>query len=497
MRVPTRAEANKLYIIVPILITLGVFQLFYAAAIQPLRLDERYSLFFALQFPLEHFLFGGPDVHPPGYFVVLRFIYSLTNSLTTLRAVTSIAPYLVGVSVMLWLYRRRIQMVFLITTFFLFNTLLIQIIWQLRMYGFVFLFAALSYAFLLHWQNNKQKRILFFLMIILTLGNMFHYSFFLFAACVLFYLWKTSFTDYRSRRLTILAAVIFTTELFLFTGFNYKETFTYTSWISTVSLLSISNFFLGLFGLTSDLYNQTLHPWTLPVFFMLLVGGFYVYKALTVKDRTRFTYFVIIPVSFTLVFSSFSPLLGKLPLLHRFLPSISLLLPRFLLPFLVILYSLIGEFLIIMMRKRNFISIAIVLIAVLLTIWELLNYQLSLKPKVVADSFEQELVHSLGRRSVLYWPEWLPILGITSSNAYDVVAEANEGKLRSENLKSLLERDTSNTKDVCSVLTNHIIYLQVPEYPNLIVATEKLEASLASCCLLVKRSNATSIWSCY
>jgi hypothetical protein len=140
---------NKNKLIILGLFLIGLALRLYSAIVQPLWLDEIYSLYFANSYQPLNLIFHLPDTHPGFYYLLIKIILPLSTNTLLLRTITSIIPSLIGIYL---LYRRLPSLSLLF--FVLLNPFLIHQSWQLRSYGFTIMFSCLLISLFINYPQN-------------------------------------------------------------------------------------------------------------------------------------------------------------------------------------------------------------------------------------------------------------------------------------------------------------------------------------------------------
>lgn len=356
---------NKLIII--FIFIIGIIARLYPAIKQPLWLDEIYSLYFASNYSVWNIFFHLPETHPGGYYLILKlFLYISTNPFF-LRLITSIIPELIGCYLIYRLTRNRY-----LTIAFLLNPFFIHISWQLRMYGFTFLFSVILFSFFsVSFRNNYKK--------ILLLGifsTLFSFSLIIPIFCLFLYFFSSKKKHYQ-----LLLFIFIPLEFFIVKGFStYKVNAELASWISTPSFTNIPSTILSMLGFVTDINNiQSVSLVISFVFFLVFIPLIYfLYKS----KKNIFFYAFILPLVITILISISFPFLSQHFFFYTFIPKISLFIPRFLLPlsiyFFIFLFSSI--------KTKLQIPLLIILVLLWINPYIKLNFQ-QFYPSVTPQSY--------------------------------------------------------------------------------------------------------------
>lgn len=345
---------NKLIII--FIFLFGTALRLYCALTQPLWLDEIYSLYFAHSFSFSTLFFHPPELHPGGYFLLLKSVLLISSNLFFLRTLTSILPIIIATYL---LYRQTHHKLLLIIL--LFNPFFIHMSWQLRMYGLTFLFSILLILpFLNSPKTFHYKRLL----IIGLISTLFTYSLIIPIFCLYLYQYSQE-----KKLFKLLPFLLIPLTFFLTKGFStYKTYVESASWISPPSLSNIPSTLLTSFGFSTDINNQS--SVTLLVTFLFYLFFIPLLYFLSKKSKLFF-YFFVLPLLTTVIISLLFPFLSERFFFYHFIPKISLFIPRFLLPLSIYFYIFI--FSLLKTKKQHF------LLLLLLITWIIPNHKLNIK----------------------------------------------------------------------------------------------------------------------
>lgn len=302
--------------IINIIFLIGIILRIYPALKQPLWLDEIYSLYFAHSYSIRNLLINLPETHPGGFYLLLKFFLHLTTNIFFLRITLSVLPELIGCWLIYKIHPRVIPIIL-----FLLNPFFIHYSWQLRMYGVTFLLTVLLYRafFIKHPKFNFQTVFLIVISLCISLDLIIP------ILCLSLYaLIKTNQKRWYS--LFLLVPLIF----FLQKGpFTYISSTELASWISPPTFTNIPSVILTGFGFHNDIDN--LHPLSLVISLLFYLTFLPVVYYLSKKSRIFFYSFTL-PLIITIIISAIFPFLSQHFFFYRFIPKISLMLPRFILP---------------------------------------------------------------------------------------------------------------------------------------------------------------------
>lgn len=295
---------------------------FFLAHTRPLSLDEIYSLYFAKNYSPLGLLFHLPETHPGAYYLFVKVLLNLSLNLTFLRIFSSIIPALIGI----YLFHRHHQKN-LLTFVLLFNPFIIHQSYQLRMFGITVFFTCLYLLFFIY--NNKKN---FYLFIVLAILSTF-FTFSLIIPLLSFCLYQIIINHQKKYfSIFLLLPILFLTIKGLSTYKNYTEL---ASWINPPTFYNLPSTILTLFAYHIDLKN--ILPFSFfpsLLFYSIFLPIIYFFS----KKNPKFLYFFTIPFFISILVSLLFPFLSQHFFFYKFIPKISLLLPRFLLPFSIIFF---------------------------------------------------------------------------------------------------------------------------------------------------------------
>jgi hypothetical protein len=305
---------NKTIILIIFLV--GLILRIYPALKQPLWLDEIYSLYFAHSFSIKNLLVNLPETHPGGFYILLKFFLRFTTNIFFLRITLSVLPELIGCWLIYKIHPKIIPI-----TLFLLNPFFIHYSWQLRMYGVTFLLTVLLYRvfFIKHPKFNFQTISLIFISLFVSLDLIIP------ILCLSLYALVKS-NQKRWLSLFLLVPLTFLLQKGLFTYKSYTEL---ASWISPPTFTNIPSVLLTSFGFHTDINNLDSFPIATSLIFYL-VFSFFTYKY--AKKSASFFYGFFLPLLTTITISFLFPILSQRFFFYHFIPKVSLMLPRFMLP---------------------------------------------------------------------------------------------------------------------------------------------------------------------
>lgn len=303
-------------ILITIIFLIGILLICYPALKQPLWLDEIYSLYFAHSFSVKDLLFGLPETHPGGYYLLIKFILNFTTNTFLLRLISSVIPQLIGC----FLIYKSTKNLYL-TTLLLFNPFFIHQNWALRMYGITFLLSTILY--IIYSKKHRHQFIVFsFFTIISTL-----FSFPLIIPISIFCLYQII---YKRQIKYLIPLIIIPLEFLALKGITtYKNYAELASWIYSPSFFNIPSNLTTLLGFNTDIDN--LHKFSLVnscIFYLISIPFVTKFS----KKFSGFKLFFTIPIFITILVSIVFPIISQRFFFYQFIPKLSLFIPRFMLP---------------------------------------------------------------------------------------------------------------------------------------------------------------------
>lgn len=460
-----------------------------AAWKQPIWLDEQYSLFFAKTFsPSQLMIHFTVDPHPGLYYLCLKLLLRFSNNLFVVRLVSSVIPSFLGLATLLFYgfkhHHRRSLLLFGPMLFL--NPLVINLSWQLRMYGVVIFFTCIFYVFLDRWIHTKNLKWLLLLTPILLTGPLFHYSLIWLTIGLLCLisldtgLRRTSTTQLWA--LTTFILLCF--ELYLTSGSSKKLDF--VGWIPTPNIASISSNYLTLLGLSGDFFSKHLIANTIDfiMVFCLILGLLAVIKQKLYQNKF-FLFFGLLPCLVILVCSFAFPTLSHLPFFYHFVPNASLFIPRVHLPFLILGTIYLTEKITLKKQSR-------ILLALITGIWIVNSFSYNVLRNQTSNDVPAQVQSILKMdQQTLLFPRWLEIENI-NPNSLDQTYTI------SSKMKNELEIETAiNRGDfICNLVTNKNISVDLIQNQADFAMTRHLNAQLQTCCEKTSSLENFTNWKC-
>lgn len=377
---------------------------------------------------------------------------------------------------------------YILCIFLCFHPLLLSTSWQLRMYGIICLPASLSFYFFNKWRVNSSDKYVLLSLMSASIGLFFHYSFLIFAFVILldlFFKEKKSLKNL-GRILSLLLAFII--QFLFLVGMEFKNKFSYISWVPYPSFQNISAFLSSIMGTDISMMNNSNNIY---VFLGVLIFFIFTFSFFTDKKNIeKFLLFFVIPVGFGLLFSVTSSFFSTFPVIGRFIPNVSILLPRFYISFLCIFFFLVSSS---VNQRFNSFKPFLLSAVVLIFLWGS-NMQV-VYGTTLFKSYINRTQKTLVEVDSLYWPDWLPILMVNPKNIleqYNEITEARERAKELENNHSLYRTTYS-----CSQLNKKSVYL-AKEIPSIQISLKsKIETTLLTCnCVKKHESELLTTWFC-
>jgi hypothetical protein len=336
----------------------GVFLRLFFIFTQPLWLDEQFSLYFSQRYSTTELIYTfNHDIHPGGYYLLLKITTYITQSVAMLRLLTAFIPEVIAFGLMLKtvqtvLKKIEIQNVvkkynnhrnaYCILAFLYFlNPLVIDQSWQLRMYGMVLLLSSASVLALVYFYLHLQKKHAITLILLLLVGISFNYSF-IGLALVLFS--SLIYILDKPKWLKAIFSGIFFVGIvgwfLILSGFNSRSQLEYASWISQPTVKIASGVYLTVLGLSSNIHGFTKNinlAGSVLEYSTLILITLFIYqlinKVKTKEHKVKIIFSLLISTAFLfsgiiLVLSLTLPFLSNRIFFHHFVPNISLFLPR-------------------------------------------------------------------------------------------------------------------------------------------------------------------------
>jgi hypothetical protein len=493
----------------------GIALRIFLAVSYPLWIDEQYSLFFSWGKSLQELMIFSQDVHPGGYYVVVKMLLHLSTNLAVLRIVSGVIPQLLGLAgITYWLMRSKklnsaVELTFL-QSFFLLNPFFIFLSTQLRMYGFVFFCTCVFIIFWQTWKKNQRNDVLFTLLFTMILGSLFSYAFFFLTGGLFLWFCYFSWQKEKGWWIPLTIALVTFIEFFVLAGFAVKKPFEFASWIPLPSLSNVPIVGLSLLGLE---HNPSLVPrqsWLDVFFYLTLFYGISVCfrwrrSLLSSAFLLRWKDLLIVSVApaTAIFFSSFLlPFLSQRFWFYQFVPKLSLFLPRIFLPLFITSVVLLF---INRQQSKNKNSGKTRFVQVSLCIFFLVGWGITMKKIIDVIPQQSEFTHSQAKlvnevlsfsktgQSPVILPSFIWISYLTPDNLASVplIIEQRARSARAE--KTLSENVEAQT--VCQNLPETVVF---SEFVFFTISSfyQRIDTRLSTCCVEVPFPGAEKAWQC-
>lgn len=489
---------KKFYLFAVLLILCGVGIRLYFASIQPIWLDEQYSIFFATQFNLHELMSGfSQDVHPGLYYLILKVAMGLSDNLLALRFITAILPQIVGILLVSWfVYRRKnAKQSLLLLAILMINPFFVHLSWQLRNYGWIFLVVSMSYVFLKNWKRTQSKLYLLLLIVTLFIGNMFHYVMVIFfLSTVIYLLTKLQNLSFRKKiNLFLITVILLAIQIVGLSGFSsfsqYKYQLQKASWIQQPSAENIPGVYLTSLGFDSNVMNssQSTPMYIIVSTYVILVFLVFIIKkkVLNKSQAKEVTLLVVLPIVTIFLTSILLPFLSNRLYIHRIIPQLSVFLPRIHLPFVLIFWIIFSQSLINKWNHRSKAwSKAIVLPVLFMVViyWSWLNQQMNTRfyysSEKKLSSLQEILEKSQDSPKVLLWPHWMWFGTIQPSRLGEIPKILKQQQI-SEQFEYLFTETKSFS---CQNISQSIVYVYFQELQTQRKLQQQIITQLDNCC---------------
>ncbi len=479
-----------------LLFFIGLVVRLYAAYVQPLWLDEQYSIYFAATLPLKQFFVGIPDVHPGLYYFLVRLFSLVSVEPFFLRVVTAVIPSMVGMVLMVYTARVWLRYPPKVLTLCILliwcNPFVVNLHWQLRMYGLLTLETGLIMWSLYVWQIKRSYRTFFLLFVAFLCAQATSY---LTLFTVVGYVFWDIHRVYHHKVVLKWANVL----LLLSSGFYFlaqtlgatREVFLSLSWIPDITVANVVHVVATISGIGFNTmlthYPPTVLEWlyvfTLCVFFCLFM---YVASKKNILLSSPFFYFSVIP-TFTIVgVSALLPFISHRFFLHTFVPDVSFFLPRsFIIQYLfgcMFAPVLFAQF--VVSKKQQLLILNIVMC---LSVWYIIQYK-NFSQAIYASKSETDVAHDLFLKNIhveqLWYPAWFLLRSVQTTADTDTrFITVFEKSQKAERI--LLEDNQSNAAlgTVCTLLEGHYVFVKKQALVNKDIIVKETDW-LNRCCTL-------------
>jgi len=448
------SKLKKAIFVVTILF--GIAINIYPALTQPIWLDEVYSVYFAHNFSASQLLFRLDDVHPGGYYLILKIILYLTTNLFLLRLITSVIPFLLACFL---IYRQ--QRSYYLVLFLLFNPFFIHSSWQLRMYGLCILLTVYISNLFFSQASFIKKASLSLVSIFIS------FNLIIPIICLAFY---DVFIHRQKKSLLIIVFIIF--SFFIIKGPNYKTYAEKAAWINPPSFSNIPSVISTTLGMDIDTQNVVPYQLGYSLLFFTIFLPFIYHLS---RSNPKFAFGFTLPLFLTITVSILFPIISQRHLFYLFIPKISLFLPRYLIPIFIIFF--IQGF------NRHQKTKAILLIFFCLfwiRTYYLINHRHYYSPATPINS-----------TSTLILPPWENLRLSSSFTSNDLSSLATNYRQALDFEKVIISQPS-----ICPTTNHTITYLNQP-FNSMTAYQQQILTFLEKCCQPTSSTNPDSfVWKC-
>jgi hypothetical protein len=480
---------------------LSISFMFLAAIKQPLWLDEQYSLFFARAYAIPQLLFHFTvDSHPGLYYVYLKSLLLFSHNLVVLRILSSVLPATLGLVSIWWLSTvdQTKKLIWQLTPFFFLNPFIINMTWQLRMYGLVIMLSCFFYVLFARWKTDHQTFSLLLLSGLLILSVWIHYGFILIASAVTALLIFDGQSSKSQRTISLFTTCAVFMIVSLSSGLATKQKLAHVAWVTQPTIAAISSTYLTLLGIRGDYFGTHIVPSALDIGVVIIlflclakIVHFLISSTSSFKKNQALVNLLtlgIIPIGVILVASWILPFLSHQPFFYHFIPNASLFIPRVHLPFLI----LGGLYVLENIKNKYFTKYLIAFCAALATIWILNNMQFNIFRNHVSPSERQELEVILNNQSQVFLiPSWLWVEKVTPTELSSI-SNLNYQIIKSEQLEARLTSEA----EFCSLVRNQTVVMKKFISQSLNDETALTKKKLSECCREMVESSSFEQWHC-
>lgn len=423
---------EKEKILIFLIIFSGALLKLYTIKTEPLWLDEKYSLLFASNFSFKELtIFFNQDVHPGGYYFLLKFLAIFSKNIYFLRFFSSLIFQILATVILgkHFLKKKNFLATFFVSIFLSFHPLMVRQAWQLRMYSLLTFLASLSSIYFDRYNKEKSKKNILILFALSVLGIYIDYSYLLLSFIIF------SFIAYENKNLKqfLLYNFSFFFEFLLISSYQEASYFDDLSWIPTSSWGNLADFYLEIMGLY---YLPTIS------FILLLLGFIIFFKKLKHKKELLF---IFSPFLISSLYSILSKQLSNMPIIGHFLPGNSFLIARAHIAYLVFFLITITQIL----NKKYFK----ILIIIVFFLWIPTNLN-NLKPIYSLEKIIKiEFIKNEKRNNSLFFPESLFVEIIDQYPKENLLSELQKNR---EFNKKLYQ---SNNEKIEKTIKNNYVFI--------------------------------------
>lgn len=481
----------------------------------PLWLDEQYSILFSWTLSPLELLYHSRDVHPGLYYVLLKVALQFTTSLPLLRILLSVVPQWVGSALLLnsWLKKSYSSKAIVLGVILIFlNPFLLFTTAQLRMYGLVALFSGLAWLLLKEWKVHRNWKSTGYLFTVLLLGNATSYSFFFLSGGVLL-LMSWQYRQFAKKALATLfvGGLILLAEFVILAGVAVKHQFEEASWIPLPQLQNIPYAFWTVTGFQNDYFlNESAVSVSTVVFYFVLAlvvlkfcHSIFIKKKHIIIDESLF-FLVLFPGLMILAVSVLFPILSQRFFFYRFLPKLSIILPRVFLAELITGSVVLVEgahHLLKKMITRPYRVVFVLFLGLLTIGWGMSffritatvnDYKLDGQNKALLIEQARTLSQSNGKPTI-FLPSWIWMDGI-NSNSLERVNQYEKDLRQSESVEKMLL--SNDFKSCGSLLGKNVVMARVESQITVQKYYQLGTSRLDECCPRGTSNEDVQSWLC-
>ncbi len=482
-----------------IAITISLYITLQTAYRQPLWLDEQYSLLFSQMFSPGQLLMNfTADIHPGLYYLYLKSLLLITQSPFVLRLLSSVVPAYIGLCMLYWygIRQKSKKYLLLAVSLLMLHPLLINVIWQLRMYGLVVMVICLFYILLDTWQKTQKLGYLQLLSVLLVITVLIDYSLLWLPAATTLLLLFDQRKNLKQWGLG-LGVLLLLATLFS-SGQIGKDKLNLVGWISTPNLASIASVYGTILGFSQDFFavhkqlqiGDMLFDGVLVISLITAGRFFWQNRANLNKDSSErnLLLFSIVPMLLLFLFSLVLPILSHLPFFYHFIPGVSLFIPRVQLGFFMLGSLYLTECLVVKKQTKYLLPIGLLIGC----IWAVNSYRFNLSQPVEIPTEQLQVEETLLRNHpAILFPSWLYIETLQPDRLSEIPVIAKQ----IEDAKQV-ENALSDTQKICSLVKGKNVSTKKFITENLKWETKLIESQLHTCCALTSEMNGFAEWTC-
>lgn len=475
---------------------------------QPLWLDEQFSIYFARTLPWLQFFVSTPDSHPGLYYFLLKIALYFSEDVSVLRFVTVLVPTLCGTALLVlvahtWQKLSGWALVAIIAGLWL-NPFLVNYSWQLRMYGLLVLGVGLSFwstQLLLKKFNKKNALIVIICFIFLQATSYIAYFWTLgWLVWQMLHLSKKRWSN--AHNLVLFIAINAFFQFMIQSAGQVKTTFYWAvSWVTTPTWTNGSALLKTVLGFD---FNMMLVDITFGIqdallVLLILIGAFMIVKKYFTHEQASDGYllsFIVIPTAAIILLSFGLPFLSQRFFLHKYIPDISLFLPRVFIP----IYLMLAIFFVKKVEELSLNKIVTSIIFIgIISVWIVSWNRFTVPINVTTDYqvLEEKISqYTAEYTNVLWLPSWFKITTIQPATIISPIFELQLEHSKKIEAYIIENYDENKNLQSCDPVRNaHIIMSSVSSL-NLEADQLKMQKYISSCCTMKSSQKKATIWHC-